>query len=44
MQGSVLLDRTFSVHHFWRENIEWFSILGQNLFGSGFLEKKPLLV
>jgi hypothetical protein len=44
MQGSVISDRTISVHHFWRENIEWFSIIGQNLFGSEFLDRESFLV
>ncbi len=37
IQGSVWSDRTFLLHHFWRKNILWFSIIGQNLFGSEFL-------
>jgi hypothetical protein len=44
MQGSVLSGRIFSVHHFWTENIVWFSIIGQNLFGSRFLDREPLVV
>ncbi len=44
IQGSVWSDRTFSVHHFLRKNILWFSIIGQNLFGSSFLEKEHFMV
>ncbi len=40
-QGSVLSCRTFLVPHFQRENIVWFNIIGQNVFGSRFSDTKP---
>ncbi len=44
IQGSVWSDRTFSVHHFWKKNVLWFSIIRQNLLGSGFLDTEPFVV
>jgi hypothetical protein len=43
MQGSLLSCGTFLVHHFWRENIVWFSIVRQNLLDSRFLGTEPFL-
>ncbi len=44
MQGSVIAGRTLSVQHFWTGYILWFSIIGQNLFGSAFLDRKTFVV
>jgi hypothetical protein len=44
MQGSVLPAGTLSVQHFWTGYILGFSIIGQNLFGSAFLDQEPFVV
>jgi hypothetical protein len=44
MQGSVLPGRTPSVQHFWIGKFLWFSIIGQNLFDSAFLDRKPFVI
>jgi len=44
MQGLVIPARALSVQHFWTGYILWFSIIGQKLFGSAFLDRKPFVV